>query len=138
MKAWLLACIPLFLCFGCSENNEPAESVSAAPKAAPPVSTKPDPLVDMKALEESYRTAKGVYERSPGNKTAKEAFVAAAVKFGHESMMTTELDPKIKYKQALRIYREVLEIDPENEVAKPESEMIVKIYEQMGKPVPKE
>ena len=92
--------------------------------------------VDLTALEKNYDTAKALYEKEPKDAKAKDAFVDAAVSYGHESMMSPDLDPKVKYKQALRIYREVLKIDPENKVAKPESDLIIKIYKSMGRPVP--
>lgn len=89
-------------------------------------------------LKKNYDTAKGVYEKKKDNKTAKEAFLTAAVTYGHESMMSPALEPKVKYRQALKIYREVLKIDPTNEVAKKESDLIVSIYESMGRPVPQD
>jgi len=92
---------------------------------------------ELDGLKTGYETAKAAYEKKPNDAKAKDAFVVAAVKYGHESMMSPVLDAKVKYRQALTIYREVLKIDPNNEVAKPESDMIVSIYESMKRPVPK-
>jgi tetratricopeptide (TPR) repeat protein len=91
---------------------------------------------DLAKLEEAYNAAKERQEKNPGDEQAKTEFLEAAVKFGHESMMSPSLDTKVKYKQALKVYREVLALDPENKVAKQESDLIVQIYESMGRPVP--
>lgn len=92
--------------------------------------------VPLKTLEKEYLTAKAALAKKPKDKKLQEKFVFAGVRFGHQTMMAPDLSAKIKYKAALKVYREVLKIDPNNDVAKPESEMIVQIYKSMGRPVP--
>lgn len=101
-----------------------------------PMDGSDDPKV-LPALEKAYKNAKATFEKKPKDAKAKEAFVTAGVKYGHESMMSPLLAPRVKYGQALRIYREVLKVDPKNPVAKQESELIIGIYKSMGRPVPK-
>lgn len=90
----------------------------------------------LKALEKSYLSAKSALAKSPKDAKLKKKFITAGVKYGHECMTSQDLDRKLKYKYALRAYREVLKLDPDNEVAKPESELIISIYKQMGRPIP--
>lgn len=92
--------------------------------------------VDLKKLEKTYLAAKAALDKKPKDKKVKDQFVMAGVKYGHESMMSPELPPSIKYKQALRIYKEVLKVDPKNPVATKESDLIKSIYRQMGRPIP--
>jgi hypothetical protein len=98
----------------------------------------PNDAKQLKALEKSYVASKAAYKKKPKDAKLKKAYVAATVKYGHESMMSTSLDRSLKYRQALRLYREALKLDPENPVAKPESELIIRIYKSLGKPVPKD
>ncbi len=92
----------------------------------------------LQTLEKAYFAAKASFKKKPKDAKVKKHFIATAVKFGHESMMSPVLDRSTKYRQALRVYREVLKIDPKNPVAKPESELIIQIYKSLGKPIPKE
>jgi tetratricopeptide (TPR) repeat protein len=133
---------------GCSSPEatatEKSDDAALASKDAPqmpplgPGVTPDQAAADLEQLEATYDEAKAEYEKDKSNAANRDAFVAAAVKFGHESMMSPALDTSVKYRQALRIYREVLAIEPENEVAKRESELIIDIYESMGRPVPKD
>ena len=87
-------------------------------------------------LEKEYNFAKTALAKAPKDEKAKKRFVTIGALFGHESMMSPALDRKVKYRQALRVYREVLKVDPTNPVAKSDSEMIIKIYKSLGRPVP--
>jgi hypothetical protein len=149
MKPMLALVLVAMLCGACSPPPAPPEKVdqasNAAPSAMPPMgqaANDPETVkkaeADLASLKSNYETAKAVFEQSKDNKTAKEAYLVAAVKYGHESMMSPALTPRVKYPQALRIYREVLKVDPNNEVAKSESDLIIKIYGSMNKPVPQE
>lgn len=88
-------------------------------------------------LEKAYKAAKAKLAKAPTNAKAKSDFATIGAAYGHESMISPALAPKVKYPQALRIYREVLKVDPNQKVAKSESELIISIYKQMGRPVPK-
>lgn len=92
----------------------------------------------LNAAAKEFSSAKTAYHKHPKSASAKKRFVEAGVKYGHMSMTAPDLSPKVKYRQALRIYREVLKVDPKNPVAKPESDLIISIYKSMGRPVPKD
>jgi hypothetical protein len=113
-------------------------SLAAAQPYAGGQKATPEDKKKLQTLEKAYVAAKATFAKKPKDPAAKKAFVNAAVKFGHESMMSNALDRSVKYKQALRVYREVLKIDPQNPVAKPESELIINIYKSLGKPIPKD
>jgi tetratricopeptide (TPR) repeat protein len=94
----------------------------------------PKPLIP---LEKNYRLTKTAYLKQPKDKKLRDAFVKAATLYGHKAMMSKDLKTSVKYKEALRVYREVLKIEPKHPVAQPEHDLIVSIYKQMGRPVPK-
>src|SRR5438105_4830921 len=90
---------------------------------------------ELKTAEAEYGAAKKIYERKP-NAARKKAFLGATDRFAMTSMMSPALDPKVKYRQALRLYREALKLDPSNHEAKHNSDLIVSIYKSMHRPVP--
>lgn len=107
-------------------------SVASAQTAAP----NPKDEARLKKLEQGYLTAKAVLAKKPKDKAVQKKFVTAGALYGHESMISPVLPARIKYRQALRVYREVLKYEPQHPVARPEYDLIVKIYKQMGRPVP--
>lgn len=109
-------------------GSTPRQTAPNAPVKLPPKIQK---------LEKEYLAAKRDYKRNPKNKKAEERFVKAATIYGHECMVSPDLPARVKYRMALRAYREVLEIEPNHPVARPEHDLIVSIYKQMGLPVPK-
>jgi hypothetical protein len=123
----ILVFAALIACVGAYAQGFAPPSPEAQAKAA----------AQLKKFEKEYTAAKAAYAKKPKDKKAKDRFIAAATKYGHESMTSDALPPRVKYRQTLRIYREVLKLDPKNPVAKPESDLIIKIYKDMGRPVPK-
>ncbi|RYG38998.1 hypothetical protein EON81_02175 [bacterium] len=106
--------------------------VAAASAQAPQTET----AKRLKTLEKNYLSAKAALAKKPKDKKVQDAFVKAGTLYGHESVVTPDLSARVKYRQALKIYREVLKVDPKQPVAKKEHDMIVSIYKQMGRPVP--
>ncbi|MGH2575150.1 MAG: hypothetical protein ACRDFC_05550 [Ignavibacteria bacterium] len=51
-------------------------------------------------------------------------------------MFESSLSPKQKYRAALRRYRRILELDPDNKEAAANKKQIEDIYQSMGMPVP--
>ena len=138
MKSAAAIAFAVLVVIGCSQPPDEA-TVGPTRSTEPPTMQAPvadSSGVDLAALKADYDKTKLAYSAKATDAKAKSAYLASAVKYAHESMMSAELDPKVKYRQALTIYREVLKIDPTNEVAKPESELIIKIYKSMGRPVP--
>ena len=92
--------------------------------------------VQVKAYGVAYAKAKKSLAAKPKDKKLQRAFTVAGDRYATATMTAPELSPKTKYRAALRVYREVLKVDPKNREAKNNSEMIVAIYKQMGRPVP--
>jgi hypothetical protein len=57
-------------------------------------------------------------------------------KRGSMRMMDTVASPRIKYRAALKDYRQALKFDPANKLAKSNKDLIEGIYKSMGRPVP--
>lgn len=110
--------------------------VTAYGFAQAPQEGSKDPKVLLK-LQKTFDAAGKALSIHPKDPKVKDAYVVAGVRYGHESMVSPLLSPRVKYPQALRIYRKVLIVDPKNPIAKPESDMIIAIYKQMGRPIPK-
>ena len=91
---------------------------------------------EVKAYGNAYAAAKKGFAARPKDPKARQAVVAAGDRYATATMMSPDLDRKAKYRDALRIYREVLKVDPKNHEAKNNSDMIVSIYRQMGRPIP--
>jgi len=89
-------------------------------------------------LEKEFTAAKMALAKNPKDKKSQKKFATIGALYGHESMTSPVLPPRVKYRQALHIYREVLKVDPTNPVAKQDSDMMIKIYKSMGRPVPKD
>lgn len=109
---------------------------SALGQYATPANPKAAKAALAKAAK-AYATTKSVFVKSPKVPNAKSRYVAATVAYGTASMFSPVLDRKLKYKQALNLYREALKHDPKNKEAKTNSDMIIAIYRQMGRPIPK-
>lgn len=92
---------------------------------------------DLEKLKSGMETAKAAFDKAPSDEKAKGAYVDATVKLATATMLAPELPPNQKYREALRLYREALKLDPDNEEAKSSSQTIIDIYESMGRPVPK-
>ena len=90
----------------------------------------------VKAYGSAYDAAKKTLAAKPKDAKAKVAYVAAGDRYATATMMSPDLDRKAKYRDALKVYREVLKVDPKNHEAKNNSDMIVSIYKSMGRPVP--
>ncbi len=88
-------------------------------------------------LEKAYVSAKAAFTKQPKDAALKKKFVVATVALGTATMNSPILAPKDKYPKALRLYREALKHDPKNKEARENHDVIVHIYKQMGRPVPK-
>ena len=86
--------------------------------------------------KKAYKVAKAALAKSPRSAKSKKDFATIGVAYATESMVSPVLTPHVKYTQALHIFREVLKVDPNEPTAKKQSELIISIYKQMGRPVP--
>jgi hypothetical protein len=76
------------------------------------------------------------YEANPNDAEAKKKLAEATYEFGHNVMLDNSLGPKVKYPEARRQFKRVLELDPNHEQAAAEKKQIEDIYASMGRPVP--
>ncbi len=90
----------------------------------------------LKLLESAYKSAKADFAKKPKDAKVKKAYVNATFAVGMGRMYSVSLPPRQKYTTALDAFREVLKTDPNHKEAKANHDMIVKIYKDMGRPVP--
>jgi len=86
-------------------------------------------------LDKAYAEAKAAYEKSKDDKAKKDAFLKATMEAA-DGYMNGDVDMKIKYRQALKYYREALKTDPANAEAQSNINLIEGIYKDMGRPIP--
>jgi len=154
MKKLILLSVSALLLAGCSKMEE-KKNVSDN-KTMPPVQQNmpnphgnmppdqtnqgnmdaaPDSAVDPKADELS----KGAYDFENNYKKdngVKKELIAKHMAAGNYLMFEANLSPKKKYRPALKHYKRVLELDPENAEAQRNKKQIEEIYESMGRPIP--
>lgn len=90
----------------------------------------------LKQLEAAYSASKLAFTKKPKDAKAKKSYVDATFAVGMGRMYSESLPPRVKYVKALEAFREVLKTDPKHKGAQENQDMIVKIYKQMGRPVP--
>ena len=88
-------------------------------------------------LQKERLGAKAVYLKKPKDSALRHRYVVATVKLGTATMMCESLDRKVKYRDALRLYREALKLEPDNREAANNRDLIEGIYRSMGRPIPK-
>ncbi len=88
-------------------------------------------------LRTAYATSKNAYAKDRSNAKAKNAYAGATLKYANATMYSPALGPKVKYPAALRLYREVLVVDPKNKVAIASRDTIEAIYKSMKREIPK-
>ena len=117
----------------------PMSSQPPAMQSAPTSSSADNGNVtdkDLDTYKGDYERAKADYGKDSKDATKKDAYVKATDKYAYASMMATSLDRSVKYKQALHLYRESLQIDPTDKDAQNWINQIEMIYKSLGKPVP--
>ena len=110
------------------------------PVAQEPDAPKPGPSagpmsVGVETLKASYDKTKKSYE-AERTESSKHAHVDATVAYA-TAVMAGGGKPPEKYPLALNLYDEALSLDPGNEEAKTNRQLIVDIYKSLGKEPPK-
>lgn len=114
-----------------STGNSPSTASNGTPNApnaggpAKDVAEKPAELI---ALEKAF-------EKTPNDEAAKKKLALATFEFAKKITYDNAL-PVMKYRQALKLFRRSLELDPSNQQAVAEKEQIEGIYRSMGRPIP--
>ncbi|MGI8923639.1 MAG: hypothetical protein ACR2HJ_06295 [Fimbriimonadales bacterium] len=121
MKPWHIACAALLIC-GCSSPEPERPTVPKVPAAGK----------DVGALQVGYESAKAVFAKDP---ETRDEFVGATVAYA-SAVMKGDGPPKVKYPMALDLYAEALKLDPKNDEAVKNRDMILGIYESMGRKPP--
>src|SRR5476649_2408839 len=85
---------------------------------------KPSPgdVAKLTKLEKAYKAAKNVLASTPKSAKAKADFCLLGTAYARELTYTPVLGSKVKYRQALHVYREVLKADPSQKQAKSDSD----------------
>jgi tetratricopeptide (TPR) repeat protein len=125
MKYALPLVATMMFLFGCSEPKADAEKLNHA-----------NALVNTGSYEEGIKALDDIAKSSPNDPALKQSLISAHMKFGHYFMFNDTLAPKVKYPSALKHYREVLKLDPNNQDAKENAQQIIDIYKMMGREVP--
>ena len=99
---------------------------------------QPANVLAVKDAEAAYAKAKKAFDAKKEDAAVKGEYVKATVALGDANMYSTDLDAKVKYRTALKYYREALKTDPANKEAGASKDMIESIYKQMGRPIPEE
>ena len=123
----LLACTFFLLLFvaGCGEKKADPARIDQATK-----------LIADKDFEKGIAMIDDLGNSSPSDEIVKRARIDAHLKYATYLMYESTLPPKEKYPSALRQYRLVATIDPANDEAKQNINLIESIYNQMGRPIP--
>ena len=114
----------------------PLLALAAFASAQKPIAPADDKR-QLSALEKAYLSAKATLAHKPNDASARKTFAVATDRYATYAMTTEVLTPHQRYPMALRLYREVLKIDPKNHEASNNSEMIISVYKSMHKPIPK-
>lgn len=121
---------------GTPVGKKPAAQAAKKPMTA----AEKAEMAKLAKLAAASQAARNAYERSAGKPTAAKAKKNAAdtiLKEADVVLVTPALGPKDKYPKALKLYREVVRLDPKNKGAKDAIRTIEDIYKSMGRPVPK-
>lgn len=114
---------------GCSSPPESNEQVT--PKQ--PIAS--EPAIPMEELQASYQETATKYEATKDD-ASKAAYVDATVAYA-TAVMSGDGKPNEKYPKSLKLFDEALRLDPDNEEAKTNRQLILDIYKSMGKEPPK-
>jgi tetratricopeptide (TPR) repeat protein len=87
-------------------------------------------------LEKSQLAAKAAFKKAPKNNAAKSKYVDLSLQLAHDAMYLPEYSPKEKYPKALKLYREVLKVEPKNREAVQWKKTLEDIYRSMNRPIP--
>ena len=135
MKVFAWTVLIAFLA-GCSNNEQVPvtknQEISKSGIAVPsqkmaPIEPANNDTADLKALQKKYNAAKSSYAK---DHSKKNEYVMATVAYA-TAVMNGPVPPRQKYSQSLWLYEDALKLDPKNQEAKQNRDMILSIYKQM-------
>jgi tetratricopeptide (TPR) repeat protein len=115
-----------------TDKGDPHSGMNMSDNTVPSDGTK-DPKAE--ELTKAANDFDKVYEKNKSEANKKE-FIEKHIAAGIYLTYEANLNPKEKYGPALKHFRKVLEVDPQNKEALQNKEQIESIYEQMGRPIP--
>jgi hypothetical protein len=124
-KLLAFSILSLLFAAGCGEKKADPAKIDEATR-----------LIANKDFEKGIAMIDDLGKSSPSDELVKKAQIDAHLKYANYFMYESTLPPKEKYPSALRQYRLVATIDPANDEAKQNINLIESIYNQMGRPVP--
>ena len=104
--------------------------------AANPALQESKKLIAAKKYDEAITALEKAQKAEPKSAEVQKTFAEAYLAQGDSFMYNDALPPRMKYPQALRAYRKVLDYDKANKKAQSGIATIEGIYKSMGRPVP--
>jgi hypothetical protein len=111
-------------------------SISGLAMAQKPIDEKTE-LKELARVEKLQVAAKASFLKAPKDAKKKKEYVSLTLLLANNTQASMALGSKVKYPKSLRLYREILKVDPANKEAKMNRDQIESIYKSMGRPIPK-
>jgi len=95
--------------------------------------------IPLKQAQADYDKAKKAFDKAPTDNKAKVAYVEATNTLADSTMQSGEESgqpPNVMYPAALKLYHEVVKVDPNNSHANQWIAFMTAIYKSMGKTPP--
>lgn len=116
---------------GAQQGDEKKPSLQQAVKEAPSLDPACTPY------QKKYAQAEALLKSKPGDPSAKKAYVLAAYNYAYFMEYTSDkLEPSVRYRAALLIYRDALKVDPSDKKCSKEKSQIDAIYKSMPGGIP--
>lgn len=94
-------------------------------------------LAELARVEKLQRASQAAFAKAPKDPQKKKSYVQLTLTLANNVQASMALGSKEKYPKALRLYRDVLKVEPKNKEALFHKNRIEAIYKSMGRPIPK-
>lgn len=152
-RGWILAFVgaSLVLAFACAPPVAEERTGSADPTTMPPGSLSPEgaPPSVVEAFENQnegsatledlrlqYEAARAELEANPDATETRDQFLVVAYMYAETRMYDPSLTPQEKYPESLRIFRDIVAMEPGHDDARAQIQVIEGIYRELGRPIP--
>lgn len=119
---------------GCGSQG--ATETESTKKITPYMVPPTEKSSDLVQLEKKSSEAREALAKNPKDANLTKAAVDAIYEEAEAVLVAPKLTPKEKYPLSLKLYREVVKLDPNFQPAKDSIKTIEDIYKSMGRPVP--